>query len=213
MNNKIKPDFKVGMTAIEVLNEILKVNPEVGSLWFYVYTPHYNVGESRKNALIPQLRTPLMPQLLFHDTCKETLNLTWNEITVKKIKQIMADLHNEDLVLGVLSKVKMKGKTLHMPMIDFSCNQSAESIGKIEWLLQLIGQKEGVILSSGRSYHYYGANLMDKKEWFNFLGDCGLSGLVDERYVFHRFKDQCGILCLTACPLRPKTPTVVSILA
>ena len=68
-------------------------------------------------------------------------------------------------------------------------------------------------MSSGRSYHYYGASLMNEAEWSNFLGDCLLSGLVEARYVAHRYKDRCGILRLSACPLRPKIPTVVSVIS
>ncbi|PIR01729.1 MAG: hypothetical protein COY73_03615 [Candidatus Nealsonbacteria bacterium CG_4_10_14_0_8_um_filter_37_14] len=96
--------------------------------------------------------------------------------------------------------------------MDFSCNESTESVGKIEWFLKEIGHQSGAILASGRSYHYYGAGLLDEMGWLEFLGKCLLSGLVDERYIGHRLLDHCGILRLSACPLRPKIPTVVSIL-
>ena len=47
--NNLKPAFKVGMTAVEVVVEIVRVNPEIPKLSFYVYTPKYNIKELHKS--------------------------------------------------------------------------------------------------------------------------------------------------------------------
>ncbi|MFH1841445.1 MAG: hypothetical protein ABH800_01655 [Candidatus Nealsonbacteria bacterium] len=202
--NNLKPAFKVGMTAIEVIVEIIRVNPEIQKLSFYIYAPKYNIKELHKS----KRENPLIPQLLIHDSSKATIRRDRDKITVENLTEFIHELQ-EDLVIGVLSKIKIKRKTYHIPMMDFAHPNSFKNAQDIEWLMQEIGQKEGVILSSGRSFHYYGVNLMNEAEWSNFLGNCLLSELVESRYIAHRYKDQCGILRLSACPLRPKTPIVI----
>ena len=172
-------------------------------LTFYVYNPHYNIEE------IP--KTPLLPVLLYHDPSKDTASSKRSDITVENLNRIISSLP-EDSVLGVLSGVIVRDREFHLPIMDFACRESPENLAKIEQFLRILGHNKGVILTSGRSYHYYGVGLMSEEQWLSFLGDCGLSGLADPRYIFHRLKDICGILRLSACPLRPKIPKVVSIL-
>ena len=190
------------MTASEVVAEVVRINPEISHLSFYIYKPHYNVKESRKK--------PLLPVLLFHDPSQETVRLKREEMIMGKLKSVIDSLE-EDAVIGVFSRFRRESETYHIPLMDFSCVDSCTNLKKVEWFLKEIKQ-QGVILSSGRSYHYYGVNPMNEREWSNFIGDCLLLDLVDTRYVGHRLKDGCGILRLSACPLRPQVPTVVSIL-
>jgi len=201
LDNIIK-SFRIGMTATEVVVEIVRINPEISSLSFYEYAPHYNMEESQKK--------PILPTLLFHDPTQETIKLKREEITAENLKRITDSLE-QDRVIGVLSMVRMQNEIYHLPLMDFWWMDSTGNLEKVKWFLKEIRQG-GVILSSGRSYHYYGAGLMSEREWSNFLGDCLLSGLVDVRYIGHRFKDGFGILRLSACPLRPQIPLVVSIL-
>ena len=203
MNNLIKPAFQIGMTAMKVVVEIVRINPKISNLGFCRYVPHYNVKESWEK--------PLLPLSLLHDPTIETIKLKREEATTENLKRIVDSLE-EDTVIGVISRVRVENEIRHIPLMDFSCRCSDTSLKKIRYFLKKTEQKRGVILSSGRSYHYYGANLMNGEEWVNFLGDCGPSGLADERYLFHRFKDQCGILRLSSCPLRSTIPTVISIL-
>lgn len=206
------PNFRLGMTAIEVIAEIIRVHSArvIDYLVFYVYKPHYNKRELKKKNL-------LISDLLYHDPLdKNIVVLKREDIITQGLGKIISSL-KEGSVLSVLSEagtedMEFRRSIAHIPLMDFSCRESPENLAKIESLLRTIGQEKGVILSSGRSYHYYGLKLMGQDEWLNFLGDCGLSGLCDLRYILHRLKDQRGILRLSTCPLRPKIPTVVSIL-
>jgi len=192
------------MTGIEVIIGILKLNPDIGALGFHVYPPGDNIAEGQN---------PSFSKLLFHDFSREIFTLDRREIMSNtKLKEIRMNLNDENFVIAVLSKVKIKGKIIrHIPIMDFSCDESNNSLERIKYFLKEISQ-QGAILCSGRSYHYYGIDLMTQDEWLNFLADCGLSGLADSRYIMHRLKDRCGILRLTSCPLRPKVPKVISIL-
>jgi hypothetical protein len=199
------------MEAVEVIKEIVRVNPRIKFLNFYVFPvkPHDNISK-RINE-----ETVSMPERLFHPADKkEEIRLGREEITAEVLQEIIHSLQNVSsiLVLGALSEVEIHGKTFHIPMMDFDCSNSEKSIEEIKQFLQYIGQKEGVILFSGMSFHYYGTNLLDEKGLWNFLGDCLLSGLTGQRYVGHRLKEQRLILRISACPLRPQIPTVVSII-
>jgi len=94
----IIPSFEIGMTAVEVVAEIVRIHPKIEALGFYVYAPHYNIMESRK--------IPLLPHLLYHDPSKKVVGLKRHEITAEKLNQIIASFQNKNLVLAVLSKKK-----------------------------------------------------------------------------------------------------------
>lgn len=214
----INPNFRIGMTSVEALVEIIRVNLKRRSsgfngnfIWFYTYMPRENTQDKKSNSL---------SQLIFHDFSKFSLAGEKSEdITVDHINHWIR-LLDEGEVLGIISEIKIarsfeeyySAHFHHIPMMDFRCPKSPKNLARIKGLLRTIGEKEGVILDSGRSYHYFGTNPLSEKEWLMFLGKCLLSGLVDERYIGHRLIDRCGILRISACSLRPKIPTVVSIL-
>jgi hypothetical protein len=200
------------MTAPEVVIEIVKANPGIEFLSFHVYTPHEGIKESSS--------PPSLSRLLYHDPSRggRMIKVKRSEIVAGNLGGILP-LFKEDAV-GVLSKVRSASRygfgkqNFHIPLMDFSCEDSPENLEKVKEFLSEAGQKRGVILLSGRSYHYYGVDLMSEKEWLNFLGKCLLfTGFTDERYIGHRLLDRCGILRISARGgLHSKVPTVVSIL-
>lgn len=197
------------MKAIEVVTEIVRINPEIKHLEFYAYSPRLNVSE---------LQEPLfLSRLLFHDN-PQTYLRSREKITVVNLKKKISSL-KEGSVLSVLSRVKQKNRTFHIPMMDFSCQDYfgkkvslEQNLSDINCFLREEGYNRGAILFSGRSFHYYGTTLITEEQWQAFLGDCLLSGLADRRFIGHRLKDKCSSLRLSACPLRPKIPKVVMVL-
>ena len=202
-----KPIFEMGMTAMEVVAEIVRIIPEIEKLTFMVYTPRLNVGEFYKGE-----RSLPLEGLLSHRPAESSLWLDRDDIASVLTEEIRK-LKVGDVV-GLWSEVCLddEGYSWHIPMMDFRGPDCPEFLDRIKRLMKRIRQKDGVILWSGRSYHYYGTRLTYETEWFDFLGDCGLSGLADPRYIFHAIKDRCNVLRLSACPLRPISPRVVSIL-
>ena len=214
MNNLIreKPVFEIGMTALEVVAEIVRVNPEIGKLIFMVYAPRLNVGEVQAKADKQGKGILLLERLLAHRWAEASLRLDRDGVASILTEEIRK-LELDDVV-GIWSEVGLidEGSSWHIPMMDFKEPDCPEFLDRIRHLMKLIEQSDGAILSSGRSYHYYGTHLMEETEWFDFLGNCGLSGLADPRYILHAIKDRCNVLRLSSCPLRPETPFVVSIL-
>lgn len=192
------------MTAMEVIKVIAETYIDA-RFTFAVCLPSMNKKELGANTLP-------VSALLEHHSKERRINFRGYEIVhgdiIPEIK--------EGETLDISSKIAITQDTdllhegFHIPLIDFDCPKTA--LDTVKFFLNLIGQKEGAILDSGRSFHYYGLWLLEESEWFNFIGDCLLSNLVDHRYFGHQLKDHEGFLRITACPLRPKIPEVVAIL-
>lgn len=95
-------------------------------------------------------------------------------------------------------------------MIDFRVPPGDYGLAAVREAVARMGIKRGAILDSGRSYHFYGFDLLTQKQWWEFMAQCLLLGpLTDVRYIGHRLLEGMGILRLTATPLKPKAPVVV----
>lgn len=191
------------MCAPDALGKIAEINPKISTLYFCAYEPKYNLKEESEH------KPTSMFRLLHHSPSRKDYKLKRGEITGDKIWS-MIGLLKKDSVLAVLSEVWAGKKRLHIPMMDFDCDENDGNLAKIECFLRAIGQ-QGIILESGRSYHFYGIKLMNGKQWLNFLGDCQLFGLCDRRYIGHRLKDGLGILRVSCCDLRQQMPRVVTV--
>lgn len=67
--------------------------------------------------------------------------------------------------LGLCSRINLVNflpthSTWHIPMMDFCCPRTSVNLKRLKSDLKIIGKefglKNGVILDSGKSYHYYG---------------------------------------------------------
>ncbi len=59
-----------------------------------------------------------------------------------------------------------------MPMMDSLCRPSKRNQDLLTHLLRGVGQTRGFVLDSGRSYHYYGVEILSEGAWRRFLGKC-----------------------------------------
>ena len=114
-------------------------------------------------------------------------------------------------LLGILSVVNVANRERkHIPMMDFRCEISAQNEQLLRQLLPRIGQQHGFLLNSGRSYHFYGMQLLSSDDWRKFLGKCLLlRNFVDERYVGHQLVDGHCVLRISASPVKRTIPAVV----
>ena len=209
----LKGKFRTGMTAIDVVAEIVKSNPTIKALAFFEYEPIQGISELPNNLSLARV-------LLHRTASGKEVWLKREEMTVNKLYEEIGYLEKEH-VLSVLSKVVLKqNKVVQIPMMDFTSKRFyKEPVGHDQCLRDIkrffeeAGYGNGVILDSGRSFHYYGNYLMSEKEWRNFLGDCLLSGVVNPRYIGHCEKDGYSGLRLSLSSLRPVMPRVVSVLS
>lgn len=153
-------------------------------------------------------------QALRHDKASyREAEMRREEITTRAIAKVQ-DEAGADFVVGLKSTVRVHGGGVrHIPMIDFNCVPSPESLVFVKTALHEVGQRRGVVLNSGRSYHYYGLQLLSEEDWRRFLGRCLLlAPPVDVRYVAHRLIDGYCVLRVSANSRKPKVPSVVDVL-
>jgi hypothetical protein len=83
----------------------------------------------------------------------------------------------------------------HLPMLDLCCPVSETNTVAVKVMLQKITRHPGLIVTSGRSYHYYGLAVLTACQWLEFLARALLlAPYTDSRFIAHRLLDgQCRL--------------------
>lgn len=139
------------------------------------------------------------PDSLFDE--RQFLQIPGSDFSEARINQEMISLRS-DQELALHSIVKIKGKTYHIPMIDFSTEEKIdfEIFDRMSRYLPKSIMLNMAIYSSGRSFHAYSTTLLTPKDWLNFMGRLLLinpqdqSKIVDTRWVGHRLVGGFGSL-------------------
>ncbi len=215
--SKPSPDYALALnqpavlpTAFEVLAYIVESNPHIESLTLVTYHEGPNWRDMPQPAEGDEL--PMLLKGVRQDSGERILtNLLRNEVSAERLKALAQGLRGRQLV-GVVSRVPLAGGgSRHIPMMDFMCAPSATNLEVLPRLFREIGQERGYLLESGRSYHYYGVELLTEEEWRVFLGKCLLMfGYVDDRYIGHQLVDGHCVLRLSSGKLKPSVPRVVA---
>lgn len=196
------------LTSYEVVGRILDSNPNIKSLTLITYHEGPNWHELPRPAEDSHFQIRLRG--LQQDSGERILTRhSRNEMSAQTLGLITQSLR-ENQLLGLVSSVSLLDQgSRHIPMMDFKCSPSTKNLEVLTLLLRKIGQRNGYLLGSGRSFHYYGMELLREEEWRVFLGKCLLmSEYVDERYVGHQLVDGYCVLRLSAGRLRATVPTV-----
>lgn len=127
---------------------------------------------------------------------REIFSLRGNDISEERVN-LEIDLLNAHQELALHSLVKIKNKTFHIPMIDFSIDNMDRTNGTALYSRMNLFLPKKVLLNlaiykSGRSFHAYSTALLEPKEWKDFMGRLLLINpkhgqeLVDSRWIGHR---------------------------
>jgi hypothetical protein len=163
-----------------------------------------------------EMKSGLLPKdyvdiAILHDAHPDerSIELAPGEVTHDSLKSIIEDAGAEYGV-ALSSRVLMaNGEYAHIPMLDFRCKCSAHNIEVVKWAAAAIGHNSGVVVNSGRSFHFYGLRLLAVPEWLQFVSLAALfSPVVDARYLAHRLADGACRLRITAAPGRDSVPFV-----
>jgi len=128
---------------------------------------------------------------LFDD--REILTVAGAELTPEWIEAEIEALR-PDQELALHSRVKIKNRTYHIPMIDFSMDGPIvdQSFDRLRYFLPRKVILSLAIFASGRSYHGYSTAILEPKEWIEFMGRLLLINkrngpeVVDTRWIGHR---------------------------
>jgi len=191
----------LGTTSMDVLRHIALLNPDIKSFEFSRYRALINVAEMKTE---PDLKT----KMTRHYPPQDVSKLVAHQVRYGRESNFGLDLA-EGEILNLHSRVITEhGSTLHIPMMDLDCSISDDNLRMVGQYARILG-REGVILQTGRSYHYYGFHLMTKEDWNNFIASSMLAKVCDIRYMAHKLKDGFITLRLTAGGIRNTEPRVV----
>ena len=196
------------MIAFEAIREIVRINPEINCVFFSVYIPAKYFPPADDKIF---RRNPLSEEPI--PMGRETLlKISYEEFSYMQSQNAAENQH-----LGFLSKVELRdGETAYMPLMDFS-SKAGDCLEAIKKFLTDIGQS-GVILASGRSYHYYRSHPTSKSNWLAFLGYSMLAKypeygyIADRHYIGHSLIDGCAMLRISTSEVHLHMPRVVAII-
>ena len=194
-------DRLTGTKALGVIRNILRLQPDIAELyfWSYNYVPQKS-DEGGKP---------------FWKTRQEILRSDFLKVLESEL------LGEEQVSLGSIVKIA-DGRILHIPMMDFCISKGTQGLETLKDRLNKLGIKNGWILESGGSYHFYGLDLFEGDQWLDFLGSCLLTSIVhsrdnieqvaDPRYIGHSLRRGCCALRVTSRGEKSFIPTVVDII-
>lgn len=177
-------------------------------------------GEFVVNARQPDQASKVAERALKHTKPTGTANSFTKmaeHISPAWYKQTLSGLSN-DQVLALCSPVQKEGSAgSHLPLMDFRCPPAEADLRYLTVAMTKVmvdfDLKEGAILDSGRSYHFYGFQSLSGSKWRAFMAKCLLlAPYTDARYIGHRLLSGEAWLRLSTMTLKPKEPTVVQVL-
>ncbi len=197
-------------TAYDVAPHIVTANPRIEFLRLVTYRDTPNWLDLREPAERNDLSGAL--RAIQQDANKRTVRKVSRDEILAGNLQAIADSLCENELVGITSKVFLYGGgSGHIPMMDFICPISSANLFVLKKLLMQSGQHRGFILESGRSYHYYGMELISDEGWRTFVGKCLLMhGFVDSRYTGHQLVEGYCVLRLSTTKLKVHSPKVVA---
>lgn len=197
-------------SAYEVVEEIVGANERILAIEIVIYNEGPSWLELAERAKLDAVSLALKA-VEGDQGRRERRQISRGNVTAKHFNKFAEELPAGRLV-GILSKVALTGgDSAHIPMMDFSCDPTPEHLQLARQLLKGIGEREGFLLESGRSYHYYGTRLLSNAAWVAFLGKCVLMpSLVDNRYVGHQLVDGHCVLRLSTSQRKPTVPEFVA---
>lgn len=98
--------------------------------------------------------------------------------------------------LAILSKVKLKnGNIRHLPLLDFHISNRSKNLKLIEKVVENLGQRDGYILKTNKSFHYYGTHLMTQEQMLDFLNkSLFFTPILDKSWIAHQLLEECCAL-------------------
>ena len=186
-------NFKIGQSSLEVAQIIVRnfskiigiklISHEVGINWRQLHKDPRDKIRNVSNAL--QHPKPIREV--------ELSRKNFLDLKLTDLEQLP-----EDQVWSLTSKVVCQdGIDKHIPMMNF--HPHGISLEDIVVAIKVICNKEkGVILQSGRFFHYYGNSLLSEGDWMKFMLDFLMPCvLVSPRYIGHRLSNKYCTLRLT----------------
>jgi len=142
-----------------------------------------------------QNATPLIKEALFHnDAPADEWLLDVEHLESSKLTELCDSVGSQYLVLSSLLGMK-SGEVKHIPMLDFHCPASDENLEMVVECCRLLHSEGGLVVASGKSYHFYGVSLLSQNDMTQLLAQSLLlAPIVDRAWVSHQLQEgACGL--------------------
>ena len=218
-------------TALDLVRSFPDRFPSVAYYYFKFYVPYAGLGIrqndptqrsifqlSTEELLAHDLPANLVARMLRDIDVDETIN--WIEVSAnefeKKVAELVEEAKSSSKALAIYSECRDDSRnSYHIPMLDLHINSThgRRALNLLVEALLKIGETDGAILESGKSFHYYGLRLMSEWQWRRFMSACLLLGpLADVRYIGHRLLAGKAALRLNKAPHKETEPIIVACL-
>jgi hypothetical protein len=141
----------------------------------------------------------------------EMLEVPLRELDIA-LRELSSRAHTESQVVSLSSRIRLNGKTKHLSMMNLHTPHAS----KLEDIVSAIRHvrptgESGLLLTSGRFFHYYGTSLIPETSWHAYLGAWLMPDtLVSPRYIGHSLIQSYSALRLSRlAPLKPAVPAPV----
>lgn len=220
----------IGLSASELVLRLMSLQPSIERVSFVAFTPSAGVEERLQLGASPLEATPskqllasrsfpiLLTELLRHSRHpkRKVIHVATSDLSISSLEALVSHL-SEGVALGFCSACRIRGKShsAHIPLLDFRIPSGGESeLDVLCEALRLMGLQRGAVLDSGKSYHFYGFDLLNQSQWREFMArSLLLAPLTDVRYIAHRLLERQSILRLSSTALKPTIPRVVRLLS
>jgi hypothetical protein len=208
---QVIPEIKVGDKVSKFIVALARMNPQLQSLSFNIYSPLPGVHE-RIVDLRSKPAAEIISNFLYDDShTNKRWQVSASDITSQIINERITSLPS-NLALGLESRcIFQDGAVKYIPMTDFKLDQSASNLELLKEFFKRLAYK-GVIVDSGASYHFYSFDFLDHARWVKFMGECLLVPWSDSRWIGHSLLAGGGGLRISATEMKPKLPVICEIL-
>lgn len=198
----------IGDVAPDFVVALARMNQQLKSVFFRVYTPIPGVHERVANARNRPAKEIVADFLRHENRCGVSFEVLTRELTAEVIRGRMVKLQDHQALAFDARAVTHDGAERYFPMMDFKAPSNADNLILINSFLEGIGI-DGILVDSGLSYHFYGFAVMNYREWVAFMGKCLLAQWADSRWIGHSLLEGGGDLRISPTKLKPKLPSVV----
>lgn len=160
-------------------------------------------------------RTNVVPEgvlraATFHQTLpRELLRIPAASVTLAGLKTLSSTASKSGKLLVLTSLVADADGERHLRFLDFHCAYSDSATALVSAVISLLGC-HGTLLSSGKSYHFYGDALLDGNGLRKFLGHALLfEPIVDRAWIAHQLIEGCCALRVSDRPEYGGPPVVI----
>lgn len=176
----------LGSPSSAVVEALIRRHPEVTRVRIRSFPPKVHIPRrSRKYSIDRALRHVRGPERVVGVSRRRGASAYLRESPETRAEEMV----------GFCSDLRVRGGAVkHALLMDFRCKRSAKSMRRLLRACRRIG-RAGWLLKTSNSYHFYGEELVNAREWERFMGRwLLLEDLCDVRFVGHCIIE--GVSCL-----------------